>query len=360
MKELTKEDLDNILLGCAVLGTGGGGSLKAARRIIEADLTKGGKFLLADAEDLDPEAIVASPYFCGALVVEEETRGKESESLIAFRSLEDFIGKKISAVIGGELGAENTAVALSVASNVEIPLVDADPAGRSVPELQHSTFFLNDIPIAPMAVANRFGDVVIVKQVANHFHAESIVRNIAIASGNRVGVADSPVKVRVLRKSAIPKAISLARKIGETIRKAIAKQEDLAEAIATTENGKLLFKGTVEKDSEWKNEGGFTVGTIQIKGRGEYQGSDYKIWYKNENIIAWKDGEIDITVPDLICVLNEETGEPIINPEAKKGMNVTVVGFPAPEQWKTERGIEVFGPKSFGFDVEYVPIEMKK
>ena len=37
------------------------------------------------------------------------------------------------------------------------------------------------------------------------------------------------------------------------------------------------------------------------------------------------------------------------------GENVAVTALPAPEEWTTERGLEVFGPRSFGHDVEYTP-----
>lgn len=36
-------------------------------------------------------------------------------------------------------------------------------------------------------------------------------------------------------------------------------------------------------------------------------------------------------------------------------MEVTVIALPAPAIWQTPEGLECFGPKSFGFDVEYTP-----
>jgi len=49
--------------------------------------------------------------------------------------------------------------------------------------------------------------------------------------------------------------------------------------------------------------------------------------------------------------------EPVTNPDFKPGLRVSVIGLPAPKEWRTERGLEIFGPKSFGFDVAYQPIE---
>lgn len=71
--------------------------------------------------------------------------------------------------------------------------------------------------------------------------------------------------------------------------------------------------------------------------------------------MSWLDGEPYVTVPDLICVFNLDEGMPQINPDAEIGEHAAVVALPAPEEWTTPRGLEVFGPRSFGFDVDYKP-----
>ena len=39
------------------------------------------------------------------------------------------------------------------------------------------------------------------------------------------------------------------------------------------------------------------------------------------------------------------------------GEEVVIVGVPAAPQWRSEKGIELMGPRHFGFDFDYVPIE---
>jgi DUF917 family protein len=115
-------------------------------------------------------------------------------------------------------------------------------------------------------------------------------------------------------------------------------------------DGKFVAEGTVVKN-DWYTEAGFTYGTMEIK-----SGEDlYRIWYQNENIIMWKNGEYFATVPDLICVFNNEERMPQLNPHAQAGSSASIIVLPAPAEWTTVRGLEVFGPKSFGHDVEYVP-----
>jgi DUF917 family protein len=38
-------------------------------------------------------------------------------------------------------------------------------------------------------------------------------------------------------------------------------------------------------------------------------------------------------------------------------MRVTVFGLPAPKEWRTSEGIKAFGPRHFGYDLEYIPLE---
>jgi DUF917 family protein len=42
----------------------------------------------------------------------------------------------------------------------------------------------------------------------------------------------------------------------------------------------------------------------------------------------------------------------------KKGLKVSIIGVKSPDVWRTERGIELLGPKHFGFKYKYVPIEL--
>ncbi len=255
-----------------------------------------------------------------------------------------------------EIGGGNTAVALSVAAKCGIPIVDADPAGRSVPELQHTTFYIQSVPIAPLAVATNKGDVLIVKEAPDDFRAEAIVRAVAVVSDNRAGVTDHPIAGKALKKSIVPKTLSKALAIGEAVREARSSGDDPVQAAVSAGNGHFLFKGEVRK-ADWKIEEGFTIGELAISGQADDRGHQYRIWYKNEHIVSWFDDKSDVTVPDLICVLDPKTGEAITNPNCQQGMEVAVIGYPAPAMWRLPKGLEVFGPKHFGYELPYRPIE---
>ena len=367
MKKLSRQDLNDILFGCTILGTGGGGNPKEGLVLIDKALQAGKEFVLADLDEVPDDAMIGIPYMCGSVSPaksedEQKYRGlprmDEEPALKALEEMEEYLSQKFLGVMSTELGGGNTAIAFYVGAMLGKRIIDADPAGRSVPELQHSIFYINGLPIEPLAVANEFGDVAIVKKVVNDERAEALVRAMAVASGNSVGVVDHPARMRDIKNSVIPGAISYALEIGKAFRKAKEAKGDLAAEVAKAGCGCVLFKGRVS-GYKWDTVDGFTIGDVFIEGEGGYAGSNYEIWYKNEHIISWKDGSVDVTVPDLICIISDDTKEPLTNPNYEEGMKVSVLGFPAPKGWRTKEGLEIFGPRHFGYDFDYIPIEDK-
>ena len=365
MKQLSRQNVVDILYGCTILGTGGGGSLEKGICKIDDALEKGKEFILKSFDEVNTNDLIATPYSCGAIspLTEEEVKKyanlpeKESKMhVIALENIEKHLGQEVKGIISTELGGGNTAVAFYAAAMSGKYIVDGDPAGRSVPELQHSTYYLNDVSITPIAVVNKFGESAIITDVVDDYRAEALVRSLAVASQNTIAVVDHVATAGKLEDAVIRGAISDALQIGEAFREAKEGGEDIAIKVAEAGGGELIFRGTI-RSNEWGTVEGFTVGDLFVQGKGEYDGEELRVWYKNENIITWKNGEYYFTVPDLVCIFNDDIGEPLLNPYGEKDMSVSVIVLPAPKEWTTKRGLEVFGPKSFGFDIDWKSYE---
>ena len=363
MRELSREDLMNILYGCTILGTGGGGTLDEGVELIDEALQAGKTFTLASFDELEDDDYVGTPYGCGAIspLTEEEIRkyarlplSEKSPYLVALEQLEKFLGREMKGLISTELGGMNTATAFYCAAMTGRYIMDGDPAGRSVPALQHSTYFLNDVPMCPMSVANKFGEGAVFTHVFDDMRGEDMVRALAVVSQNMISVVDHVNTVKVLKNSVITGAISYAEQVGKAYKQAVDAGGDFVEAVKQAGSGRDMFKGVISHN-EYDTRDGYTYGTMSIRGAGAYEGRQLKIWYQNENIISWLDGEFYVTVPDLIVVLNEDEKFPQLNPYAREGAKVSVICLPAPEAWTTKRGLEVFGPRSFGYDVDWEP-----
>ena len=79
---------------------------------------------------------------------------------------------------------------------------------------------------------------------------------------------------------------------------------------------------------------GFNFGEIHLKGEGDYTDEAYRIRLKNENIISYRNGEVDVIAPHLICMINGE-GNPMTTPNFEVGDKMTVIALPSPEIWTT-------------------------
>jgi uncharacterized protein len=128
------------------------------------------------------------------------------------------------------------------------------------------------------------------------------------------------------------------------------------ETVRQAVGGFLLFKGKIG-DVDRRTEGGFARGDANLAGIDDYAGQTAQLSFQNEHLVARINGEIKVTVPDLITVLDVETGEPITTEAMRYGYRVAVIGIPCNDKWRTPAGIALVGPRYFGYDVDYVPVE---
>ena len=106
-----------------------------------------------------------------------------------------------------------------------------------------------------------------------------------------------------------------------------------------------------------ETRGGFNFGKVVLEGIGEDKGGHAEVDFQNENLCATVNGEILATTPDLICLVDTETFTPVPTDALKYGKRVLVVGLPCYHLWRTEKGIELVGPRYFGLNTDYIPVE---
>ena len=101
---------------------------------------------------------------------------------------------------------------------------------------------------------------------------------------------------------------------------------------------------------------GWARGSVVIEWLDSFMGSEMKIDFQNENLIAYLDEDPVCMVPDLICLVETDRGEPITTELLRYGFRVTVLGFLAPHLWTGEKGLAVVGPRAFGYQLDYSPL----
>lgn len=390
MMKLEKQDIWALILGAGALATGGGASVPTYEQFSNgADpiLEKGFEPKLIDPKDLKDDDIVFMDVGCGGGIrreyqerymryfpreawykqidlihplnswsKKEDTRASEEH----LKKLEELIGGKPMAYLAFEVGPLDAGQLLNAAKR-GLPLVDADCAGyRAVPELSLTKLNVINAPIAPYTIGTSWGDLIIGTKVLSHQRWEDICRAIATRSGGGCSPAIS-LTGKTVKEGTAHNTFTLAIDVGKAILKARENGDDPVAAVIESSDGYKIFEGKV---GGYTNErsGSFVYGNVWIEGTGDYDGKTFRLWYKNENQISWIDEKPYITCPDPFTVLDKETALGLSNFRTEwwtPGREVAVTAMKACPFWRTERGLKIYNPKHFGFDIEYVPIEEK-
>lgn len=340
---LNKEAIENVLYGATFLGSGGGGSLKDGLRLLDGFSDEEIKLELLDPAGMLENTYAASVGGIGAPKAMIESNFGD-EAIYAYEGMEKiafFSGKDIKYVMGGELGGFNTMVPIYVALKKGIPFIDGDGNGRAVPELSTGLQPIHDVLPFPLVVAGGNGDVVgiFIKDHRDHASAENHARHISMANNMSAAFCTWLATSEDIINKLAPNTISECEKLGKTIKEARDNALDLEKEINRIRKSRMICSGEIE-DIQLKTESGFDYGTTTIKGSGKNQGETFIIDVKNENLVI-RDGNDNVllTVPDMICMVNTDTYEPLTNADIVEGMNVSIFGTFAPENWwKTGQG----------------------
>ena len=369
VKELSETQLIDMLKGSCIQSTRScdpGPSISLIKEAIQA----GRKFKMISVDDFPDDGIVVAVQGIGGggpwEYVIERTKSQGLDVLSQSKRnnmvvdlLSEFVGKEVTAIIRSE-AAEATATALLVAAERNIPILDAGITGRAVPEVQQSIPWISGIASIPTAIVTPWGDEIVIKNAIDEYRVEDLSRAIAVASGGDAVITMTPMNGQQIKYAALKNNLSEAIKYGKVTREAVESNNDPIDALLKVSSGYKLFQGLVTKSDE-KGDRGFNWIDVAISGTDDFTGKTYEVFVKNENIIGWLDGEIDAMSPDYIYNLDPKTGESIVSKAGigsyPIGKEVVLIGLPSADQWRSDMGIKLMGPKHFGFDFDFTPIE---
>ncbi|NLC64005.1 MAG: DUF917 domain-containing protein [Thermoanaerobacterales bacterium] len=366
----TEMEVRDFVRGCTLYGSGGGGLAENGLDSLLTELRAGKEIGWVDVNDIADDAITVCPFLMGSIAPHTPEVKKEMEGFgltdskytekqriaESIKELSKYMGKKIDAVVPLELGGASTPGGIAAGLVNGLPAVDGDYTGRAIPEIPQTTPYLHGIPLWPLSVVDEFGNVSVIKHAINYRIVERIGKQISAAAYGLTGDTGFLMTGKEMKKAIIPGTLTECYELGKMIREAREAGEDPVKAVADKLEGWILIKGKVTK-KETEDKLGYYWGTHTIEGSGEYAGQVMKIWFKNENHVAWNNDKVVATSPDMITVVSSKDGEPITNPKLKVGDEVAVLGIKARSMFRTEKGVGILGPRYFGFDFDYVPIE---
>ena len=353
------EDVDDLCIGASFLGSGGGGDPYIGGLMVRKALEEGLQIEIVDPDTLGDDGLIIPTAMMGAPTVLLERIPSGDEPIRALRAVEAQLGRKADATMPTEVGGINSTIPLYVGARLGIPVIDADGQGRAFPELQMEAFAVNGVQGTPLGISDEKGDVSIILTEDNH-RMEWLARGLTIRMGGTAYFANFPMTGEQVKTTAIKHTLTLARRIGRIIRRAVPEKlnpfEELETFLPTTSYSvaRRIFEGKVV-DVDRKTDRGFTVGEVTIR-EDTRVGGECCIVFQNENLIARRGEEVLALVPDIITIMDAETALSITNETLRYGQRVVVMAVGVPEIMRTESALRQFGPDAFGIEERFVPL----
>lgn len=355
----TVHDIQDMARGAVLLGTGGGGDPYIGELFVTAQIKKGNFPKVVSCDEIAPDAFVLSIAGIGApsVIVEHLVSERTLRQLLA-RS-EAFYGRKIDALISAEIGGANSMFPLALSAISGIPVLDADGIGRAVPQLEMTTFSIYGARATPAILMDDSGNVVTVEAVSDRM-AEELCRVISVAMGSMAFMAIYPMSGQQVGQVAVKRTLTQTLEIGRCIRKARESSSDVfADLLAYLNSwddrtARILFDGKItDVVHETRDSWHWGLATIQA-----LSGTDQcTVQIRNEYIIVRINGRTATLVPDLISILDRESGEPLTAEMLAYGQRVKVLGYSADPMLRRPESLAVLGPRMFGLDEDFRCIE---
>lgn len=367
--KLNSENIEALLIGLGIFGTGGGGDPEWGLKILENDLAHGRVCEIIDPEDIEDDAFVCSGGIMGSVktlgnVSHDEIVAKWEDDFVlikAFKEMEKIKGKELDYIIPFEAGGLNTPVMMSLAARMGIPIINGDAVGRSAPETQMTSFIGHGISLTPMPLVDHLGNVIVVMEANETTYADEIGRFVVTKGGGLGGNSHYAMTGSELKRSCVPHVITDAIEYGKAILDAREKGLDPVKAFSGVANGKIMFTGVIENVAG-DDKGGFYLTNVSVKGTKEFAGRKLDSVFKNETMVVWVDGEIKSIFPDIAFILDPKTGSGLMSADLEEGQEIAFVGRPCHkrvrESIENEKGKIAFGGARYGHpEIQFVPFE---
>jgi DUF917 family protein len=346
--------LDDLAIGATILGTGGGGDPYIGTLLAREAIRRHGPVPVLDLADVDDDARIVFVAGLGAPGVLVEKLPRADEIVNALDALERHLGHRFTHLAAAEAGGLNAILPVTAAAARGIPMVDADGMGRAFPSMELVTPTLHGGRISPMSLVDEHGNELVVTTATNAW-AERLGRGVMVVSGCMMMVAVYPMTGAQAKEWLVRGALTQAARLGRVVGEARAEHRPPVDALLA-EGAVHLFDGKVVAVDR-RTEGGWNQGEARLDGLGDFAGRTLRLRFQNEYLIALRDEVPVATTPDLIMTVILETAEPVPAEEIRYGYRVAVIGLPADRQWRTDAGIALGGPRRFGYDLDFVPVE---
>lgn len=354
--------VDALACGSSYLGSGGGGDTALVQIMAKQAIREFGPVSLLSPFELQDEDWVVTSALMGSPAIHNEKITTGNELITALRELEKEKQIFAHAISPLEIGGLNALAPVLTAAFANLPLVDCDAMGRAFPELQMTTFHAFGAQASPKVICTDNGYCQ--RLISNsNFEIEKMARAKMTGMGGSVATACFPMRANVLQEVAIHQTLSLCKRLGEGVIEAGPDIHrvftNMSRVLHSSIYGKpyKLIEGKVVDLQRYLKDG-FLRGELLVEGIGFHHSEQIEVQFLSEYLLAKQGERILTTVPDLICVLDADSGLPVMIDELENHMKVWIIAIPCPIVVRHPKMLDVVGPWNFGVADSFVPVEL--
>lgn len=361
MRQITAKDITLISHGAMYLGAGGGGDTTLTQIMAKQAIQESGSVKLISPFEFDDNSWVIPVAVMGSTTIFNEKVPSTDVLQDVLRDVEKGKGITTSAVTGIEIGGMNALTPILTAAITRLPVLDSDGMGRAFPELQMTTYHAFGIQAGPFFMRNERGDSHCIVMDDNA-EIEQEARKQVLEMGGWAAVACYPMQGNEIRETGVLQTFSLAKRLGEAVLSAGADVHRVFSSVDRIFHNSIygkpvhLIEGKIVELRPYLH-GHPTPGRLIIEGTGHHSGEQMEILFQNEYLLAKQGQWVMTSVPDIISVLDADTGYPMLIDELENHTRVWAIAIPSPSLLREPSMLEVVSPEKFGLPYPFVPIE---
>lgn len=315
---LEPHQLDALCDGAALLGGGGGGS----PRLMALGAAAAARWPIAvhAADELDPATPCVAVGIGGSTMVFGERLPGLGLFDDAIATIDRWVGEPAAAICHTEIGGMNAVSALPHADRLS--LVDADLMGRALPDLDQFSLLVDDLPGIAIAISAWTRGSMLLAD-ARPADVEHVLRAAFQAAGGWAGIVVGGFRVGDLPQHAMLGTLERAVALGVAWRSASTIDARIAAV-----GGRRIAIGRVTQVGPDVDD--VRVRVIDVAAA---DGAIVRLIARSEIVACMVDGAVVARSPQIIDVVDPQSGVPLQVDEIERGRSVAVLGLEAPSWW---------------------------
>ena len=329
MTYLDKQALKEMVVGGAVLGAGGGGTIEAGLISGRRALTHG-RPRLGQIGDIPDHSLLLTLSIVGPVKSTNSSALLDWHQMRALKQIRPNLEHSVGGIIPSEIGPQAVTYGWLASAITGIPIIDAPANGRAHPlalmgSLGIHRYQKHMTHMVAVGGKQQSGEYIELSLRARTAKATRMIRDAAAGAGIPLAVVRNPLPAAYVRRHAALGGLLYARRIGRTLLERHASGlRGVLDALTRLMGGCVIGSGRVDA-VKLGNRQGFTVGNIVVCRK---DGGIITIPVCNEFMMASDGQRVRAVFPDLIAVFAYSTALPLSSSAVKVGQRVAVFVTP--------------------------------